>query len=173
MRRADCALCGMQADRGFQREVRGLRAELEREARSVQEAASAQRALQARCDALQREANEMGGLYRAKCKELSVEKLRAPSGIGACFFLLSTRHSPAPHWYVLWAVDHELWSVNACTCSELQLAASREEDGSSTLSHGNACMRRLKGSQLASRVHGWQALRPRWLVQAAASAPGS
>jgi hypothetical protein len=82
-----CVAC-VQKERQLQREVQTLRSELNKKALHVTEALAAQRSLQERVQALQREANEKDGLYHAKCKELSVAKLRGgPSGIGALLCL--------------------------------------------------------------------------------------
>lgn len=60
-----------------------LRTELNKQNLRVNEAVAAQNSLQERVQSLQKEANEKDGLYHAKCKELSVAKIRgAPSGIG-------------------------------------------------------------------------------------------
>jgi hypothetical protein len=73
----------VQKERLFNREISTLRTELQKQSLKVTEAVAAQQTLQERVHALQKEANEKDGLYHAKCKELSVAKLRGgPSGIG-------------------------------------------------------------------------------------------
>lgn len=74
----------VQKERLLRREVQALRADLDRVTLRASEAAACQSGLQQRVASLQREANEKDGLYHAKCKELSVAKLKGgPSGIGA------------------------------------------------------------------------------------------
>lgn len=71
-----------------------LRGDLDKMTLRANEAGAAQTSLQQRVQALQKEANEKDGLYHAKCKELSVAKIRGgPSGIGA----RPAFHAPLQH----------------------------------------------------------------------------
>lgn len=86
----------VQKERLLQREVHMLRTELNKQSARVTEAVAAEQRLRERVQGLQKEANEKDGLYHAKCKELSVAKIRGgPSGIGVCslFVLRFTNYS--------------------------------------------------------------------------------
>lgn len=73
----------VQKERQLQRQLQTLRTDLDKQSLRASEAEAAQQCLQERVQGLQKEANEKDGLYHAKCKELSVAKIRGgPSGIG-------------------------------------------------------------------------------------------
>ena len=81
----------MQKERLLRREVQTLRTDLDKVTLRANEAVASQNSLQQRVQSLQKEANEKDGLYHAKCKELSVAKIRGgPSGIGVQSPLLSS-----------------------------------------------------------------------------------